>query len=70
MLGVRLSKDLEARLEHLAEETGRSKSYYAKQAIQEFLDDREDYLVGIAALERHESTISLTDLEKKLGVDN
>lgn len=70
MLGVRITKELESRLEHLAQETGRSKSYYAKKAIQEFLDDREDYLIGIAALERKESTISLADLEKKLDLDN
>lgn len=70
MLGVRLNKELETRLEHLAQETGRSKSYYAKQAIAEFLDDREDYLIGIAALERKESTISLANLEEKLDLDN
>ena len=70
MLGVRLNKELETRLEHLAQETGRSKSYYAKQAIAEFLDDREDYLIGIAALERKESTISFANLEEKLDLDN
>ena len=48
MLGVRLEPDLEARLEKLARKTGRSKSYYAKEAIRQFLEDREDYLLGIA----------------------
>ena len=70
MLGVRLDKETEVRLTHLCEETGRSKSYYAKKAIREFLNDREDYLLGIAALEKREPTISLKDLEKELGLDS
>lgn len=69
MLGVRLEAELEARLERLAKQTGRSKSYYAKVAIRQFLEDREDYLLGIAALERKEPRISLDDLERELGLD-
>lgn len=34
MLGVRLEPELEQRLERLARETGRTKSYYAKEAIR------------------------------------
>lgn len=69
MFAVRLDPDIEKRLEKLAKKTGRSKSYYAKKAIQEFLDDREDYLAAIAVLERNEPTISLDDLRKKLGLE-
>ena len=47
----------------LAKETGRSKSYYAREAIRQYLEDREDYLKGIAALERREPTITLEELE-------
>ena len=65
MLGIRLEPDLERRLERLAKQTGRSKSYYAKLAIRQFLEDREDYLLGIAALERKEPRISLEDLERE-----
>lgn len=68
MLGIRLEPDLEAKLESLAKETGRSKSYYAREAIRQFLEDREDYLKGIAVLERSEPTISLEELERRLGV--
>jgi len=56
-------------LEKLAKKTGRSKSYYARLAIQQFLEDREDYLLGIAALERNEPRISLDELERELGLD-
>jgi len=70
MLGVRLDKNTEMRLERLCKETGHSKSYYAKKALREFLDDREDYLLGISVLEKREATISLKELEKKLGLDD
>ncbi|MGH9357955.1 MAG: type II toxin-antitoxin system RelB family antitoxin [Terriglobia bacterium] len=68
MLGVRLEPALEAKLEKLAKKTGRSKSYYAKQAIRQFLEDREDYLLGLAVLERKEPTISLEEMERRLGL--
>ena len=60
--------ELEEKLESLAKETGRSKSYYAREAIRQFLEDREDYLKGIAALERREPTITLEELERRLGL--
>jgi RHH-type rel operon transcriptional repressor/antitoxin RelB len=69
MLGVRLDKKLEAKLDKLARQTGRSKSYYAREAIKQFLEDREDYLRGIAVLERREPTISLDELERRLGLE-
>ena len=69
MLGIKLEPELESRLDRLAKETGRSKSYYAKLAIKQFLEDREDYLRGIAALERNEPRSSLEQLERELGLD-
>ncbi len=69
MLGIRLDPELEAKLESLAKETGRSKSYYARVAIRQFLEDREDYLKAIAILERNERTITLEELERRLGLD-
>ena len=68
MLGIRPDPELEKRLERLAKQTGRSKSYYAKLAIRQYLEDREDYLLGIAALERNEPRISLEELERELGL--
>jgi RHH-type transcriptional regulator, rel operon repressor / antitoxin RelB len=67
MLGIRLEPELEKKLNSLARQTGRSKSYYAREAIRQFLEDREDYLKGIAALERREPTITLEELERRLG---
>jgi predicted DNA-binding protein len=69
MFGIDLDPELEARLDRLEKETGRTKAYYAELAIKEFLEDREDYLKGIAALERNEPRISLERLERELGLD-
>ena len=69
MLGIRLDADTEERLERLAKQTGRTKSYYAREAIRTFLEDREDYLVGLAALEKRDPRISLEDLEKEFHVE-
>lgn len=65
---VRLTPELEARLEELAESTGRSKSYYARQAIEEFLDDRADYLLALSVLEKQEPTLSSAELRRELGI--
>ena len=52
MLSVRLPEDVETRLQELARATGRSKSYYARQAIIDKLDEMEDAYLGAAVLER------------------
>lgn len=69
MLGIRLEPELEKKLHPLARETGGSKNFHACEAIRQYLEDREDYLKGIAALERREPTITLEELERRLGLD-
>ena len=47
MLAIRLPEDIERRLGALAEATGRTKTFYAREAILEYLDDLEDvFLAG------------------------
>jgi RHH-type rel operon transcriptional repressor/antitoxin RelB len=74
MLGVRLEKKLEDRLESLALQTGRSKSYHARQAIQQYVEDREDYLIAVAALERVETgkerLVPLEKLVRKYALED
>jgi len=41
MLAIRLPEEIEKRLDALAKRTGRTKTYYARQAILEHLDDLE-----------------------------
>lgn len=41
-LSVRLTPEDEARLEQLARRTGRSKTFYVREAIKEHLDELEE----------------------------
>jgi RHH-type rel operon transcriptional repressor/antitoxin RelB len=72
MLTLRLPTEMEKRLSTLAKETHRTKSYYVKRALEEFLDDQEDYLLGVASYEDYlksgKKSISLEELEQKLGL--
>ncbi len=52
MLAVRLDPVIELKLNRLSQETGRSKSYYVKQALESFLEEREDCLLAHAVLEK------------------
>ena len=70
MLTIRLNNDLENRLITLSEKTGRSKSYYLRQALQIYLEEKEDYLLAISRLEKKNPRISIEDLEKKLGLED
>ncbi len=51
MLAIRLPQDLEKRLEELAKRTGRTKTYYVREAIVEHLDDLEDLYLAEARLQ-------------------
>lgn len=50
MLAIRLSADLEDRLAALSERTGRTKTFYAREAIERHLDDLEDIYLADAEL--------------------
>ena len=49
MLALRLKPELEERLTKLALKTGRTKTFYATKAIEQQLDNIEDYYLA----ERH-----------------
>ncbi|MFZ7141730.1 type II toxin-antitoxin system RelB family antitoxin [Avibacterium avium] len=70
---VRLPDELQRRLDHLAIETGRAKSFYIKQALEAYLEDLEDLLLANATLERvrsgKEKTYTLQDVENELNLD-
>ena len=51
MLAIRLPETIEKRLEHLAKRTGRTKTYYAREAILQHLDDLEDIYLAEKALQ-------------------
>lgn len=70
MLGVRIEPELEKRLDAIAAKTGRSKSYYVRQAILELIDDWEDTAAAIAALENPGRRWSMEEVERALGLDD
>lgn len=70
MLAVRLDKETEARLEALAARTGRTKTFYAREAIEAHLDDLEDFYLAEERLRdfRSGDAIPLADLKAELGL--
>ncbi|TGQ46692.1 MULTISPECIES: ribbon-helix-helix protein, CopG family [unclassified Mesorhizobium] len=49
---IRLSPEVEQRLDFLAAKTGRSKAYYLRELIERGLEDMEDYYLAAEVLER------------------
>ena len=72
MLAIRLPQSIEKRLERLARRTGRTKTFYVREAILEHLEDLEDLYLAEGALERvrsgAERTIPLRDALKRHGL--
>jgi len=76
MVTIRLSDDLKARIDALAEKSGRSKSYFVRElivrGIEEFEEDYRDLEAireYLAAGGRSQKMISMKDLSSELGLD-
>ena len=71
MLAIRIDSEIEDRLDRLAKKTGRTKTFYAREAILDHLDDLED---GYLALERLQQikrggrTYSAEEVKRALGL--
>lgn len=70
MLAIRLPEDVENRLASLAAKTGRTKTFYVKEAILEHLDDIEDKYLAINRLENPSKRWTLDDLEQNSDLDS
>lgn len=70
MLAIRLPNDIEKRLDLLAKKTGRTKTYYVREAITEHLEELEDVYLVLSRLEKPMKRWSLEDLEKEIDLDN
>ena len=72
MLAIRLPADIESRLDRLAKATGRTRSYYAREAILEHLDDLEDFYLAERRLIDNRAgksrTCTLEEVEQVLGL--
>jgi RHH-type rel operon transcriptional repressor/antitoxin RelB len=60
MLAIRLPAEIEARLDKLAKLTGRTKTFYAREAILEYLDDLEDIYIAEERINKIRSGRSTT----------
>lgn len=73
MFSIRLSKDLDARLEALATRTNRAKAYYVKKALTKFLEDQEEIEWATQAykefLESDKKTIPWEQVKQELGLE-
>ncbi len=74
MLAIRLPADIEKRLKALAKSTGRTKTFYAREAILAYIDDLEDlYLAEKRWLDIQEGRsqlYSLKEVERDLDLGN
>jgi RHH-type rel operon transcriptional repressor/antitoxin RelB len=70
MLAIRLPEDIEARLTDLAARTGRTKTFYAKEAILEHIDEIEDKYLAINRLENPGKRWTLDEMEQDLDLDS
>lgn len=70
---IRLDPKIEKRLDRLAAQTGRTKSYYLRELIEGGLDDLEDFYLADATMERirkgQEKLVNATEVRKELGLD-
>jgi len=74
MLALRLPEDIESRLDKLAKATGRTKSFYAREAILEHLADLEDLYLAEKRLAKvrtgKSKTYTMNAVEQELGLAN
>jgi RHH-type rel operon transcriptional repressor/antitoxin RelB len=68
MLAVRIPNEIESRLAKLAALTGRSKSFYVREALQAHLDEIEDTYTALYRLEHPTTRWTLEELEKGLDL--
>ena len=71
MLAIRLPEEIEIRLENLAKATGRTKTFYAREAILEYLEDMEDLYMAEQRMAEIKAGLSkaytLDEVKSRLG---
>lgn len=74
MLAIRLPADIEERLDRIAKRSGRTKTYYAREAILRHLEDLEDLQIAEEELraikEGRSRTVPLEDVIRRYGLED
>jgi len=72
MIAVRLPEDIEKRLADLAKATGRTKTFYVREAVLEYLDELEDIYLAEKRLGQYyagkDQGKTLEEVERELGL--
>lgn len=68
MLAIRLKPELEKRLEELAQKTGRTKTFYAREAIEQHLEDLEDYYLAHEVMKNPGKIHTSEEAKRELGI--
>jgi len=72
-VSLQFAPEIEQRLDHLIAATGRAKSYYLRELIQNGLDDLEDFYLSDLTMDRvrkgTEKVLNSTQVRKSLGLD-
>jgi RHH-type rel operon transcriptional repressor/antitoxin RelB len=69
VLRIRLPKEIEIRLAELADKTGRTQTFYVREAILRHLEELEDKYLAVHRLENPARRWTLDDLEQDLDMD-
>jgi len=68
-ISVRLPKELTERLDNIAKETERPRSYIIQKALESYIDDYADLQVALDRLhDRTDPIVSGKELRKSLGL--
>ncbi|WP_342220873.1 type II toxin-antitoxin system RelB family antitoxin [Candidatus Fukatsuia endosymbiont of Tuberolachnus salignus] len=74
MLAIQLPIEIEDRLDHLAEMTGKTKRFYVEEAVLTHLEDLEDYYqaaeVSARVKQGKEQVYSVQDVRNALGLED
>ena len=70
MLAITLPAEIEGRLANLALKTGRTKTYYARQAILEKIEDMEDLYLAMSVIENPGRVWTMEEIEAGLDLEN
>ena len=68
MLAIRLDPEIENRLALLAKKTGRTKTFYAREAILEHLEDLEDGYLALERLRKPGRIYTSEEVKRELGL--